>query len=182
LKLSKRHKKGKKPIHIILLWFFIFLFFFKNFFSPSLYTCQLAWIRHEVKEKLLFNLPDEQLIQINKPLSFNENEFEQNGVMYDVVKTVITKDKKVLYCFLDGNETSLNSDFENSFSLNFDNNPFKKDIVSKIMYFFKLVIICQDFSKLDILFSYETKKLNLFSVSKLPSWFKNKIIPPPIFY
>ena len=98
----KRHKKENKPIHIILLWSFIFLFFSKNFFSPSLYTCQLAWIRHEVKEKLLFNIPDEQLIQINKPLSFYENEFEQNGVMYDVVKTVITNGKKVLYCFIDG--------------------------------------------------------------------------------
>ncbi len=179
MKLSKKHKKEKKPIHIILLWFFIFLFFFKNFFSPSLYTFQLAWIRHEVKEKLLFNLPDEQLIQINKPLSFNKNEFEQNGVMYDVVKTVITKDKKVLYCFLDGNETSLNSDFENSFSINFDNNPIKKDIVSKIMYFFKLVIICQDFSKIDILFSIETKKLIPILVCKLPSLFLSKTTPPP---
>lgn len=139
----------------------------------------MAWIRHEMKERLLSNIPNEQLIQINKPLSFNENEFELKGVMYDVVKTVTTKDSKILYCFLDGNETSLNTDFENSFSTSFDKNPLKKDIVTKIKYFFQVVIICQDFSKIDVFFPYETKKLIPFLVSKFQSQFLLKTTPPP---
>ena len=182
MKLSKNHLKENKPFHFILLWFFISLFFIKNFLSPTLFSCQLVWVRHEIKEKLLYTIPDDELIQINKPLSFNDTEFELNGVMYDVVKTITKKDKKVLYCYLDGKETSLNTGFQNSISTNFDKNPLKKEIVSKIKSFFQIVIICQCIAKIHVLFSFETKKIIPFFASKLLSLQVHKITPPPNLY
>jgi len=78
--------------------------------------CQKRAVRHEVKEKLLDDLPKENLVllkftqeQANRELHWeHEREFEYQDQMYDVVKREVRNDTLYYWCWPDEKETALN--------------------------------------------------------------------------
>lgn len=84
-------------------------------------------IKHEIKNNILSQIPDNQLLKFSKALNFDKDEFEINGKMYDVVKIKITPKNTIVYCYEDHKETSLNQKIDSLIKEGFTKNPFSKN-------------------------------------------------------
>ncbi|WP_255037799.1 hypothetical protein [Lacihabitans soyangensis] len=128
-----------------------------------IYTFKLYEVRYEVKEMLFKKIPKESLISIEKPLGFDNREFEYEGVMYDVVEVKIEKDKKILFCFADIKETELGLNFEKNLDFLWSKNPVRKDVSSKLVDFFKSILSYHKLPKFYI-FSLKINKVEFLSI------------------
>jgi hypothetical protein len=154
-------------------------FLIKNIFSPVFYSLHLVWVRHEVKEKLLTALPIEQLVKIEKSLNFTHKEFEMEGMMYDVVHTKVYKNSRVLYCYVDSEETKINSSIAKSLSEVLQKNPLSKDIVAKIKAFYSVPLYFEELPSFLIHFCLPTFIINAYLEFRLPAEFLKNTSPPP---
>ena len=84
-------------------------------------------IRHEIKHNILRQLTDYQLVIFSKTRDFDKEEFEFNGIMYDVVRQETIDGRVILLCFEDNNETQLNHSIEESIKKDFSKNPLSKN-------------------------------------------------------
>lgn len=94
-------------------------------------------IRHEIKHNILKQLPDNQLVRFTKNKDFKKDEFEFNGVMYDVVRRETINSKVILHCFEDKKETQLNHAIEASVKKKLANSPIK-NTQQKLINFIKI--------------------------------------------
>ena len=104
----------RKPVAILSVFLLLvqsggYLLFFK---------AEQVRIRHEVKEKIIESLPDDQLVVLVFSKSsqtfltaegrfINDHEIRSDEIMYDVVRTEIEGDHILYYCFADHQESTL---------------------------------------------------------------------------
>ena len=108
-------------------------------------------VRHEVKERMLAGLSDQDLVQIkvhrkdaHRLLDWeHEGEFEYEGVMYDIVRRQSTPDSLVYWCWEDRAETRLNDDLQRAIAMGQEQDPAQKDQQSKFQSFLKSLWIMQ---------------------------------------
>lgn len=136
---NKLNIKKTNKANQIVVWGLFVLFCFNGVFSFIFFEIKLQSIRHEVKEKIIGQIPDNQLVEIIKPIGFDEHEFEHEGIMYDVVEKKEQNGKVILLCFADLNETELNHKLDKQIELNLDKNPVKNGKNQKIIDFVKTV-------------------------------------------
>lgn len=84
-------------------------------------------IRHDIKHNILRQLTDNQLVRFSKNKKFDKDEFEHNGIMYDVIRQETVNGQVILLCFEDRKETQLNHAIEESINSDFTKNPFSKN-------------------------------------------------------
>ena len=84
-------------------------------------------IRHDIKHNILRQLTDNQLVRFLKNNNLDKDEFEFNGIMYDVVRQETINGQVILLCFEDKKETQLNDSIEASIKTDFSKNPFSKN-------------------------------------------------------
>ena len=83
-------------------------------------------IRHEIKHSILHKLLDSQLVRIINN-DYNDNdEFEMNGIMYDVMRKEVRNGQVILWCFEDKKETELNRSIESLVKKDVANSPIQK--------------------------------------------------------
>ncbi len=108
-------------------------------------------IRHEIKHSILHKLPDSQLVRIINDDYNDKDEFETNGIMYDVMRKEVRNGQVILWCFEDKKETELNRSIESLIKNDMANSPIKKtqklllnflktplNILEKPLFIFKL--------------------------------------------
>ncbi|MFY7910263.1 MAG: hypothetical protein ACOVO2_11945 [Emticicia sp.] len=83
-------------------------------------------IRHEIKHSILHKLPDSQLVRIINSEYNDKDEFELNGIMYDVMRKETLNGETILWCFEDKKETELNRSIESMVKKDLANSPIKK--------------------------------------------------------
>ncbi len=83
-------------------------------------------IRHEIKHNILHKLPDNQLVRIINNEYNDKEEFEMNGIMYDVMRKEVHDGQVILWCFEDKKETELNRSIELMVKKDVANSPIKK--------------------------------------------------------
>ena len=174
-------KKNRKinRIQIFSLWLFLFIFLFKVFFSPLIYSLELTYIQYDVKENILQKIPDSTLVKIYKASDFDDHEFELDGKMYDVVRYEMNGDEKILYCFEDESETALNLNIKRALTLSLTHHPFQKDISLKIQNIINSVFSFMPFPAFNLAklpFSAIFLKLRITNFS---SRFLSILSPPP---
>jgi hypothetical protein len=177
--LKRNRNKDFPTSKVIGVGLLLSIFLFKNLISPLIYTFKLAEVRHEVKEMLFRKIPKGSLIAIEKPLDFDNREFEYEGVMYDVVEVKIEKDKKILFCFADIKETELCQNFEKNLDILWKKNPVRKDFSSKMDDFFKSILTNQSLPKFCI-FTNNINKAKFISIKKntMEKYFFIHLPPP----
>ena len=144
-------KTKKAPIKIIkhnqALRFFtwgLFAFFMVNTFFVFIFLeVEREIIKHEVKRTILSKLPDNQLVSVEQDADFEHNEFELNGIMYDVVSKIKMPDKTILLCYTDNKETLLNQKIGNLIEQDSANNPLRK-AQKKLIVFLQQTYIFTD--------------------------------------
>jgi hypothetical protein len=102
------------------------IFILNSIFCFLFFEVKRKTIRHEVKHEILSKLSDSQLFAFSFNDNFDKEEFEYNGVMYDVVRQKIVNDKTLILCFQDKKETDLNRSIEASMKNGLANTPIKK--------------------------------------------------------
>ena len=93
--------------------------------------------RHEMRMLLSQNISNDNLTTFifNKTdFDASTHEFSRNNKQYDVVKTKISGDSLIVYCFQDDKETALSEDFND---LLFQNSTSNTDFQKKLSGIFK---------------------------------------------
>lgn len=101
------------------------------------FHCVLAEWRQEMRLFLSQNIPESDLVQFKfKKTAFDisTDEFSKDGKRYDVLKTKLSGDDIIVYCFQDDTETALMAQF-NDFL--FQNSTSKGDFQRKMSSIFK---------------------------------------------
>ncbi|MCU0326271.1 MAG: hypothetical protein MUF45_13600 [Spirosomaceae bacterium] len=159
----QKPETNKKTLIILqksLVWFLFGLFVFNNFISFIFLESQLIIARKEVKEKIISKISKNHLVEITKPLGFDEYEFELDGIMYDVVEKQEKGGQLVLLCFADLNETELNHKLDKQIEKNLDSNPIKNGKNKKIIDFVKIFYEEVFFEKISFLDCQSATKTN----------------------
>jgi hypothetical protein len=179
--LKRSIKKNRKinSFQIFSVWLFLFIFLFKGFLSPLIYSLELTYIQYDIKEKLLQKIPDSSLIKIHKVAGFDDHEFELDGKMYDVVRYEMNGDEKILYCFEDEAETALNLDIKRALNLYLTQHPFQKDISLKIQNIINSVFSFEAFPAFNLaIFPFSAIFLN-YRINNFSSRILSILSPPP---
>ncbi len=136
-------------------------------------------IRHEIKHNTLQQLTDNQLVVFSKNENFDKEEFEHNGIMYDVVRQETVNGKEILLCFEDKKETQLNRAVEASIKKDLANSPIK-NTQQKLINFLKLSFI--PFQEFTFYFLKKPTSKQFFYLSQtIFLTFINVLSPPPDF-
>lgn len=106
---SDLRMKKLLSISLVLVFFYSFIGFYLNF------AIEQCVIKEQVKEKIISNLPENELTIIKISLrdqgkiTWMEEgkEFSLEGILYDVVKIKKEKDSIYYYCFCDVKESKL---------------------------------------------------------------------------
>jgi hypothetical protein len=86
---------------------FLFILFFISSISGLIFEIEKVITHFEVKNYLLKNKDKVSLILFKVSINYDEDEFEYNHTMYDVVFTKTQNNTKILFCFNDKNETNV---------------------------------------------------------------------------
>lgn len=134
-------------------------------------------IRHEIKQSILHKLPDSQLVKIINSDYNDKEEFEKNGIMYDVMRKEVRNGQVILWCFEDKKETELNRSIESLIKNDMANSPIKK--TQKILLNF-LKTPLSILEKPLFIFKLKTNPLTKFLfTSSLSTIFLSVASPPP---
>ncbi|MER0441198.1 hypothetical protein [Emticicia sp. W12TSBA100-4] len=133
-------------------------------------------IRHEIKHSILHKLPDNQLVRIINNEYNDKEEFEMNGIMYDVMRKEVHDGQVILWCFKDKKETELNRSIESMVKKDVANSPIKKTqkillnfLKTPLSIFEKPLFTFQFKINLHIKFTFNAKLLTIFlSVASPP--------------
>ena len=93
--------------------------------------------KYDLKASLSQNLSDEALFSFLKPFDFEEDEFESNGKMYDVVRTKKTPDGLQVFCVEDNEETILNLELNAKINAILEHQTNKNEPAKRIFEFLK---------------------------------------------
>jgi hypothetical protein len=180
LRNSQINKLQKKQTFTQLLAGCLFAIFLINtIFCFIFFEVKRIAIRHEIKHKILQQLTDNQLVIFSKTENFDKDEFEHNGIMYDVVRQETINGKVVLLCFEDKKETQLNHSIEASVKKDLANSPIK-NTQQKLINFLKLSFI--SFQKFTFSFLRKPTSKQFYDFNKIIfSTFVNVLSPPPDF-
>lgn len=118
--------RQKRTITQLIAGCLFSIFFLNSIVSFLVFEIKRREIRHEIKHGILNKLPDSQLFAFTIPENFDKNEFEYNGVMYDVIRKKSENGKVVFLCFEDRKETELNRSIEATVKNDLANSPIKK--------------------------------------------------------
>lgn len=114
----------RKLISYILVLFMTWqIIGFVGYFEFSYYL-----LKKDIKKLLKEGVPEDELVyfefskkEMNNLIWIKKNEFKLNGNMYDVVRTKPTKDKFILECVSDTQETILFAKLDQTISKNLGN-------------------------------------------------------------
>jgi hypothetical protein len=127
LKLNQSNKSSFKKQFRQLLAGSLFVIFLINSIGCFIYfEIKRKSIRHEIKHSILHKLPDNQLVRIINDEYNSKDEFEMNGIMYDVMRKEVNDGQVILWCFEDKKETALNRSIESLVKKDMANIPIKK--------------------------------------------------------
>ena len=178
MKLNQSNKLFLKNQCQRLLTWGLFIIFLINSIGCFIYfEIKRKSIRHEIKHGILHKLPDSLLVRIINDECNDKDEFELNGVMYDVMRKEVHNGQVILWCFKDKKETELNRSIESLVKKDIANSPIKKtqeilinflktplNVLEKPFFIFQLKI-------------YLTTKF--FFTSSLSTIFLSVSSPPP---
>ena len=116
----------KKQSHRLLAGGLFVIFVINSIGCFIYFEIKRKSIRHEIKHSILHKLPDNQLVRITNSEFNDRNEFEMNGIMYDVMRKEVHNGVVILWCFEDKKETELNRAIESMVRNDVANNPIKK--------------------------------------------------------
>lgn len=130
-----------------------------------------------MKHSLLHKLPDSQLVKVINNDYNQKEEFEINGVMYDVMRKEVRNGQVILWCFEDKKETELNRTIESLVKNDMAKSPIKK--TQKLLLNFLKTPLCI-LSKLLFIFKLKINPLTkFFFTSSLSTVFLSVASPPP---
>lgn len=131
----------------------------KKLVSIFLLVCLIApitgtyiWLRHEVKlikkevkQQMIAGLDDKELIILKFKISNTKSnlkwkhskEFEYEGEMYDVVKSIVKGDTILYTCWWDNKETKLNKQLAHLIGDIIGNNPQNKENQKRLVSFYQ---------------------------------------------
>lgn len=180
MKFSHSNKPTVKSTIVKFLAMVLFgIFLINTTFCFIFFEVQRIAIRHEIKHNILRQLTDNQLVKFTKNKNFNKDEFEINGVMYDVVRQETINGKVILLCFEDKKETQLNHSIEASVKKDLANSPIK-NTQQKLINFLKLPFT--SFESISFYFSKIVKSKRSFSlIEVIITTIKVIPSPPPDF-
>ncbi|MFN3490044.1 MAG: hypothetical protein ACK4YV_12965 [Emticicia sp.] len=178
MKLTQSNKPSLKNQYHRLLAGGLFVIFLINSIGCFIYfEIKRKSIRHEIKHSILHKLPDSQLVRIINNDYNDKDEFEINGIMYDVMRKEVRDGQIILWCFEDKKETELNRSIESLVKKDVANNPIKKtqkilinflktplDILEKPLFVFQLKV---------------NSHIKFFFTSLLSTIFLSVASPPP---
>lgn len=134
-------------------------------------------IRHEIKHSILHKLPDSQLIRIINDDYIDKDEFELNGIMYDVMRKEVRDGQVIIWCFEDKKETELNRSIELLIKNDMANSPINK--TQKILINFLKTPLSILEKPLFIFRSKLNLHLKFFFITSLTTIFLKVASPPP---
>lgn len=127
MKLNQSNKLFlKNQCHQLLAAGLVVIFLINSIGCFIYFEIKRKSIRHEIKHGILHKLPDSQLVSIINDECNDKDEFELNGVMYDVMRKEVHNGQVILWCFKDKKETELNRSIESLVKKDIANNPIKK--------------------------------------------------------
>lgn len=178
MKLNQSNKPSlKNHIRRLLAGGLLVIFLINSIGCFIYFEIKRKSIRHEIKHSILHKLPDNQLIQIINDDYNDKDEFEMNGIMYDVMRKEVRDGQVILWCFEDKKETELNRSIELLVKNDLGNNPIKK--TQKLLINFLKIPL----SILEKPFFFFLLKINLhikfFFTSPLSTLFLSVASPPP---
>lgn len=133
-------------------------------------------IRHEIKHSILHKLHDSQLVRIINTDYNDKNEFELNGIMYDIMRKEVRNGQVILWCFEDKKETELNRSIESLVKKDVANSPIKK--TQKILINF-LKTPLSILEKPLFIFQFKIKLYIKFTFNASLSTFSLSVASPP---
>lgn len=146
---------------------------------------QRVMVKKAIKKKLLNDIPLEGLtvFSLNKEGSKHQlkweddQEFEYNGEMYDVVYTKIKGDSISYWCWRDMEETIINRKLEQTVALLISKNPENNNLQHWLNHFYKSLYFCQ-ISNFHLYFTSEEKN-TFFENTTFIQKYKIPPSPPP---
>lgn len=167
----------KNKYHHLLTWGLFIIFLMNSIGCFIFFEIKRKNIRHEIKHSLLHKLPDSQLVKVINNDYNQKEEFEINGVMYDVMRKEIRNGQVILWCFEDKKETELNRTIESLVKNDMAKSPIKK--TQKLLLNFLKTPLCI-LSKLLFIFKLKINPLTkFFFTSSLSTVFLSVASPPP---
>lgn len=179
----QNNKLNNKPtalnaIKSILALVVFLLFIVQSVFIHLYFEYRRREVKREIKHQIFNKIPDNQLVKIKKELSFQEDEFWHDEKMYDVVRSEISSDSLVLYCFQDDKETKLAIEIENQIHNSLDRHPVKKN-QKKMIDFLKLQYTTPNSISFNNHFYHESESQFQYNFSS-KTHFQKPNLPPPI--
>ena len=165
--LILRHNLRMKKIFSIILIFVLFYSIMGFYLS---FQIEQIRIKEEIKEKIISNLPENELILIKIP-SFDSKkitwvedgkEFRYESNMFDVVKIKKGIDTTYYYCFCDVKESKLLAHLDKLIKEQTDNSQSRSNLKKQeINYFFHEILFTQCLTKTPVVYfiypsSYES--------------------------
>jgi len=178
LKFNQPNKPSLKNKCHQLLAGGLFVIFLTNSIGCFIYfEIKRKSIRHEIKHSILHKLSDSQLVRIINEEYNKKDEFEMNGIMYDVMRTEVHDSQVILWCFEDKKETELNHSIESLVKKDIANSPIKKtqEILIKFLKT-PLNVLEKPFFTFQLKIYLPTK---FFFTSSLSTIFLSVSSPPP---
>jgi hypothetical protein len=127
LKLNQPNKPSlKNKCHQLLAGGLFVIFLINSIGCFIFFEIKRKSIRHEIKHGILHKLPDSQLVRIINDDYNDKDEFEINGIMYDIMRKEVHDGQVILWCFEDKKETELNRSIESLVKKDTANSPIKK--------------------------------------------------------
>jgi hypothetical protein len=169
--------KGKSTIVKFLAMVLFVAFLINSTLLFVFFEFKRVVIKHEIKTNALLQIPNNQLLKFVKDKDFDDEEFELNGKMYDVVKKEITSKYTIVYCYEDHKETNLNHKIDVLIKSEFSKNPFSKN-QQKLIDFLHQIYITSSISNF-IFFTQKTNNQHFPYILHIPFEVIFIISPPP---
>lgn len=151
------------------------------------YHVELKKIKKEVKNKLIFNTPKDELVTFKfeiegavfKSLDWKHSrEFEYLGKMFDIVEADTVAGFVHYLCFPDKQETALNKEFKGLLNERYANDKSSNNKQMLLSNFVKSLFV--EDKKEEVFFVLENKKMyNQYFTEIIPSEYINSKSPPP---
>lgn len=180
MKFNQPNKPSLKNQFRRLLAGGLFVIFLINSIGCFIYfEIKRKSIRHEIKHSILHKLPDSQLVKVINSSYNDKDEFEMNGIMYDVMRQEVRNGQVILWCFEDKKETELNRSIELLVKKDIAKSPIKR--TQKLLINFlktPLNILKKPIFNFQLKINLYTK---FFFTSSLSMIFLSVASPPPDF-
>jgi hypothetical protein len=151
-------------------------------------------LRKEIKHKIIAGLNENELVklkfansEIQKKLRWKHSkEFEFNGEMYDIVKTIKTADSTEYYCWWDSEESSLNRKLIALVIRNLPVLPENKELCFQLSHFYKNIFfqthcIAKKLEVENLILASKSASF-FYGTNRILAYFNSINSPPPNIY